>query len=418
MTLVADMHYSMHGDPQMSYHNERHSPASSFHSTTERDTLPHASTSSHAHWQSIAHSYLSVPTDAVYTAGSGCSATDSGTSYSWSNFHSPSLTDSCEISQESVHPAHPHSYSALRMHSDYGESSISLPALPPSLSPMPSKSTSPPPNRLPTSHHKSKRRTSQSSSSSSSPTQAHRPSPYSRTAQSPRSKPTIKQEPDEFIMELPSPSPTRHIIPTSPYALANTASTVPLRATQASKEMRAMMGVFRLDPFACMGDGNDGWRYEDEMGPLQEEAALLEWQLEGPGWDVEEGPSLIPFEEEEDLDLLVDGESASGSEIASSGVSSFVRRGSWDVAQDDLDELVYPSPEMITDHFSPTGSMYRGLSRAGLRSDIHQTAITPAFAVFSFITIDDWFRLCIIFSLFVPVTLVLLPAERLLRLCV
>ncbi|EPQ52063.1 hypothetical protein GLOTRDRAFT_95742 [Gloeophyllum trabeum ATCC 11539] len=146
-----------------------------------------------------------------------------------------------------------------------------------------------------------------------------------------RSPPLVKKEPqDGFIIEAfshaapaqpaassSSSSSAQHAEPmfldppVSIYALNNTASSVPLRATQASKEMRRMMGVFRLDPFAVTsggvqfaGDGGDpeggGWRYEDEAGPLADEPVLLEWQVDG--WVCEVDPQdeeqdLIPFED-------------------------------------------------------------------------------------------------------------------------
>jgi hypothetical protein len=56
-------------------------------------------------------------------------------------------------------------------------------------------------------------------------------------------------------------------------------SEVPLRATQASSEMRRMMGVFRLNPFAIHGAGTaTGWC--GQVGPLEEEPLLFEFQLD------------------------------------------------------------------------------------------------------------------------------------------
>ena len=59
-------------------------------------------------------------------------------------------------------------------------------------------------------------------------------------------------------------------------------SEVPLRATQASTEMRRMMGVFRLNPFAMHGAGAGG-TWCGEVGPLEEEPLVFEFQLEGGG---------------------------------------------------------------------------------------------------------------------------------------
>ncbi|PPQ80550.1 hypothetical protein CVT25_001584 [Psilocybe cyanescens] len=80
---------------------------------------------------------------------------------------------------------------------------------------------------------------------------------------------------------------------------------VPLRATQASKEMRGMMGVFRLNPFAMHslsmnGDGSDspsgleGGKahalWGGEAHPLDEEPLVFEFQLNinGPDGEAEE----------------------------------------------------------------------------------------------------------------------------------
>ena len=59
------------------------------------------------------------------------------------------------------------------------------------------------------------------------------------------------------------------------HAQWNTCSQVPLRATQASKEMRAMMGVFRIDPFAFHG----GPPPPSVAGPLAAPGKNFEWQL-------------------------------------------------------------------------------------------------------------------------------------------
>ncbi|KAI0266538.1 hypothetical protein BC834DRAFT_133333 [Gloeopeniophorella convolvens] len=50
---------------------------------------------------------------------------------------------------------------------------------------------------------------------------------------------------------------------------------VPLRATQATKAMRKMMSVFRLNPFAVQGSAPT----IEEAGPLEEEGRLIEFQL-------------------------------------------------------------------------------------------------------------------------------------------
>lgn len=81
---------------------------------------------------------------------------------------------------------------------------------------------------------------------------------------------------------------------------------VPLRATQASKEMRKMMGVFRLNPFAMHSGEGRGvvpapWC---GGGPLEEEPLIFEFQL-----DIEDDSGDRTGES----DHLVDASGASGS---------------------------------------------------------------------------------------------------------
>ena len=93
------------------------------------------------------------------------------------------------------------------------------------------------------------------------------------------STPSVKPEPDDhdggFIMDASTPSIFEHTLapPTE----------VPLRATKASKEMRKMMGVFRLNPFTVYNVGDHGvpmssWNGETP-GPLQEEPRLYDFEL-------------------------------------------------------------------------------------------------------------------------------------------
>lgn len=92
----------------------------------------------------------------------------------------------------------------------------------------------------------------------------------------------VKAEPDEtagaFILERG----TESLLPQIPCL---TPITAPLRATHASKDMRKLMGVFRLDPFT-VHNGVRGspraWQYgaEEEPGPLAEEPVMFEFQLE------------------------------------------------------------------------------------------------------------------------------------------
>jgi len=114
------------------------------------------------------------------------------------------------------------------------------------------------------------------------------------------SLPAVKVEPDEgednFIMELAT-------IPDATLLSQSLAppTEVPLRATQASKEMREMMNVFRINPFAMHSAGRgavplSSW-YPGEAGPLMEEPLMFEFQLELDG--VESAESEDPCDGEE-----------------------------------------------------------------------------------------------------------------------
>jgi len=144
------------------------------------------------------------------------------------------------------------------------------------------------------------------------------PMPYSSHVPSPAPTPTasspptsVKIEPDDpdsrFIMDLaayPSQSTTSSRSSPETYGfneplqLSVPPTEVPLRATQASKEMRCMMGVFRLNPFSMHnlsrgGDGEDSAlgsptgsaAWCGEAGPLEEEPVMLEFQLDIIGLD-------------------------------------------------------------------------------------------------------------------------------------
>jgi hypothetical protein len=99
--------------------------------------------------------------------------------------------------------------------------------------------------------------------------------------------PSVKvEEPDDpdgcFIMELSSMSPSHAFSVSGANQALAPPTEVPLRATQASKEMRKMMGVFRLNPFAMHSGEGRGvmpalWC---GGGPLQEEPLIFEFQLD------------------------------------------------------------------------------------------------------------------------------------------
>ena len=107
--------------------------------------------------------------------------------------------------------------------------------------------------------------------------------PSGRPSRSSTSDLSVKKEPidsdDGFINEFLGSSPST----STDFRCQTPPTEVPLRATQASKEMRKMMGVFRLNPFTMHHDGGRGisataWNGE-EVGPLKEEPKLYEYQL-------------------------------------------------------------------------------------------------------------------------------------------
>jgi hypothetical protein len=124
----------------------------------------------------------------------------------------------------------------------------------------------------------------------------------------------VKQEPedsnDSFIMEysnLPLPSPIFG------HSLA-TPIEVPLRASRASKEMRQMMGAFRLNPFVHNAGGRVTAmpQNSEDAGPLKEKPQLYEFQLAVGEVELNSDDELRSFSPDiEDID--VDG----GSDCAS-----------------------------------------------------------------------------------------------------
>ncbi|KAH9915984.1 uncharacterized protein B0H18DRAFT_959041 [Fomitopsis serialis] len=83
-----------------------------------------------------------------------------------------------------------------------------------------------------------------------------------------------------FVFELMSH--TRLSRSTNP--LLDSIPELPLRATQASKEMRVLMGAFRLDPFAMHNGVNSAASQSVpvgiEIGPLRVPPVMFEWQAE------------------------------------------------------------------------------------------------------------------------------------------
>ncbi|KAG6825886.1 hypothetical protein H0H92_001987 [Tricholoma furcatifolium] len=118
------------------------------------------------------------------------------------------------------------------------------------------------------------------------------PSPVSTTDDMFTPPPSVKEEPDDpvscFIMELSAPNQNSSTLapPTE----------VPLRATQASSDMRRMMTVFRLNPFAMHSGGCRGTlpNHQESAHPLESEPVTFEFQLDlEPGiLDPDYSPSL------------------------------------------------------------------------------------------------------------------------------
>jgi hypothetical protein len=111
---------------------------------------------------------------------------------------------------------------------------------------------------------------------------------------------SVKEEPDDgasrFIMELSAPQVQSTFLSQS---LAPPTE-VPLRATQAPPEMRSMMGVFRLNPFAMhTGEGRGmvapTWCGE-EARPLDEDPIIFEFQIE-----LEDSVTHVPEQPKEPL---------------------------------------------------------------------------------------------------------------------
>ena len=86
-----------------------------------------------------------------------------------------------------------------------------------------------------------------------------------------RSDSRVKSEPVDtsFIIEAPAPLISHCVAPTTPACPS-------LRATHATKDMKKMMGVFRLDPFIFKGGS---WQQEENTG-LKEEPEFLQFYLE------------------------------------------------------------------------------------------------------------------------------------------
>lgn len=124
------------------------------------------------------------------------------------------------------------------------------------------------------------------------------PAPFPTTepsAPSPPSTPSpqLSSSPPAFTesLKVEPQDGTARFVMEQPESSANSQSyappiSVPLRATQAPDEMRTMMNAFRINPFTMMhsGEGRAGCvSVSYEVGPLQEEPKVFEFQLNIPG---------------------------------------------------------------------------------------------------------------------------------------
>ena len=167
--------------------------------------------------------------------------------------------------------------------------------------------------------------------------------------------PSVKVEPDDnpgcFIMELSPPQVQTSLLSQS---LAPPTE-VPLRATQASKKMRGMMTVFRLNPFAIHSGEGRGLvsAIREEARPLDEEPLIFEFQLDIDGMhpdepDIASQQLLYPFSPDFELhDMPHDGDSTPTWEDSSRSESSYPTTPSWELRYPPTlaSEAHYPLPE-------------------------------------------------------------------------
>lgn len=117
-------------------------------------------------------------------------------------------------------------------------------------------------------------------------------SPESDLQPPPPTTAQVKREesPEDFVFEVPASIDAATVA----YPAFSSMTEVPLRATQATTEMRRMMGVFRLDPFTMHNairdsSANLNWNGEP-IGPLREEPSHVEFQLDFYGDQIKSEP--------------------------------------------------------------------------------------------------------------------------------
>ncbi|KAG6877111.1 hypothetical protein C0993_010200 [Termitomyces sp. T159_Od127] len=168
------------------------------------------------------------------------------------------------------------------------------------------------------------------------------------------SPPPVKQEPDDpgcFIIELEPPHAAASLVS---HSLAPPTE-VPLRATQASSDMRRMMTVFRLNPFAIHNGVGAVPAQLESAHPLDSEPITFEFQLDiEPGiLDPESRPTdsftnidLRPFSPDFELhEKPSDPWSAYHDiqELSTSPSPALLPITSWDVTYPDTEDF-YPQP--------------------------------------------------------------------------
>ncbi|RDB29927.1 hypothetical protein Hypma_014153 [Hypsizygus marmoreus] len=204
------------------------------------------------------------------------------------------------------------------------------------------------------------------------------------TAPTPSSKSSVKIEPDDaagcFIMELSAPQVRSTMISQS---LAPPTE-VPLRATQAPEEMRGMMTVFRLNPFAMHSGEGRGLVPSPREAPhaLEEEPLIFEFQLDLDGVHISSDDELPPNPEQPKDELLrsfspdfelhdgrEEGDQSDWGGYRSSGSSVYPSTPpTWD--------LEYPATGS-DDQFSSSEPVSAGLHHARQPSRLHNSLSHP-----------------------------------------
>lgn len=155
------------------------------------------------------------------------------------------------------------------------------------------------------------------------------------------SSPSVKLEADDdgFVMEFNSDPSSLRLV--DEYSFCPPTE-VPLRATQASEEMRKMMGVFRLNPFTMHnadGRGTNALSWSgEEAGPLTEEPQLHEFQVKLRGAEFDSSDELRSFSPDFEIGLERDDEYEHFDTASNSRETPQLSPGLWPDRQLQLDD--------------------------------------------------------------------------------